>query len=389
MEAKILYSDRFSIREWCPATVWGRSLTLLLGVFALGAALGAAPVHAAGVYEVKNVAVDVTAETATAARDQALKQGERQAFRQLLESMVLQADHARLPKLADQEIAELIQDFSVSDEKTSAVRYLAKLTYRFREDDIRQLLRGAGIPFAETPSKPVLILPVLQQAGALLLWDDPNPWREAWRDEQSQQGLVPTLLPLGDLTDIGSIGPEQALRGDGQRLQAIAERYQAGATAVAYAQLKLDPAQARQVLEVTLTRHNITVDPQVSVLSFDAKPDEPVAALMTRAALSTEQTLEDNWKRDNLIQSGRRNAIAVSIPIAALGDWLAVKRRIGGVSVIRETEMVLLSKTEVQVILHYIGDIGQLILAMEQADLALQGEGDGWTVEVLAEAKKS
>ena len=44
---------------------------------------------------------------------------------------------------------------------------------------------------------------------------------------------------------------------------------------------------------------------------------------------------------------------------------------------------------EAQVILHYIGDVGQLIIALEQADLALKGEGDSWTLEQLAGRKKA
>ena len=99
--------------------------------------------------------------------------------------------------------------------------------------------------------------------------------------------------------------------------------------------------------------------------------------------------IEDNWKRDNLLSSSHQEAIAVRIPITDLRDWLDMKTRVHSVAVVRETELVQLSRSEAQVILHYIGDIGQLIIALEQADLALRGEGDQWTLEKLRGGKKA
>ena len=42
-------------------------------------------------------------------------------------------------------VSELVRDFEVADEKTSAVRYLARMTVRFREDAVRTLLREHGV----------------------------------------------------------------------------------------------------------------------------------------------------------------------------------------------------------------------------------------------------
>ncbi len=340
-------------------------------------------------YEVSGVSVDVTAETAAAARQQALREGQEQAMTILLQRMTLKSDYPRLPGLSPDEITEYIQDFSVSEEKTSAVRYLAKLNYRFRASEVRELLRAFNIPFAETPSKPVLVLPVLRRAGALLLWDDPNPWRSAWQQRSSQLSLVPTILPLGDLADVAAIGVDQVVQGDQQRLQAMAKKYEAGSVAVAFASIRHDPARSLWVLDVTLTRYNLTIDPQTTVVTYVSEFGETAESLLARAAVQVTQLIEDNWKRDNLLQSARQEAIAVHIPIGGLRDWLVMKKKIGGVAVVRETELVQINKSEVQVILHYIGDVGQLIIAMEQADLALRGQGDVWTLEPLRGGKKA
>lgn len=388
MEAKILNPRRFATHDWCFGKGTWAALVPAMCLLLAMLAPHSAQAQIANPYEVKGVAVDVTAETASAARAQALREGQQRAMTILLERMTLKSDYPRLPALSPEEITEYMQDFSVAEEKTSAVRYLAKLNYRFRPGEVRELLRAFNIPFAETPSKPVLVLPVLRRAGALLLWDDPNPWRAAWQQRSSQLSLVPTVLPLGDLADVAAIGVDQVVSGDQQRLQAMAKRYDAGSVAVAFASIRHDPARSLWVLDVTLTRYNLTIDPQTTVVTYVSEFGETAESLLVRAAKLVTTLIEDNWKRDNLLSSSHQEAIAVRIPITDLRDWLDMKTRVHSVAVVRETELVQLSRSEALAILHYIGDIGQLIIALEQADLALRGEGDQWTLEKLRGGKK-
>ena len=80
------------------------------------------PVRAAvDVYEVANVAVDVTADTAAAAKDRALIEGERAAFYTLLKRLTPRAMHERLPQLDRAQITTHVRDFAVQQEKNSAV----------------------------------------------------------------------------------------------------------------------------------------------------------------------------------------------------------------------------------------------------------------------------
>ncbi|MCH7864144.1 MAG: DUF2066 domain-containing protein, partial [Proteobacteria bacterium] len=219
------------------------------------------------VYEVRDVVVDVTAETAAKAREQALAEGQAEAFRRLLKRLTLRSENERLPDLDAEEITTYVKDFSVASEKVSAVRYLAHLNYRFKREEIRSLLNDFDLRFAETVSKPVLVLAVYQDVGALMLWDDPNPWREAWGARPDTQSLVPTLLPVGDLSDIAAIGAEQAMEGDLQRLNAIAKNYGASDTLVVFGVMRVDAAKARRVLEVYFTRYGTQLQEQTEVMN--------------------------------------------------------------------------------------------------------------------------
>lgn len=347
--------------------------------FLTATALLGAPAQAKGVdvFEVKGVAVDVTAGTAATAKDRAMAEGEVAAFRKLLERLVVRSDYGRLPDFTREKIDSYLKDFSVAEEKTSQVRYLAKLDFRFKKDEVRRLLIDYAVSFAETPSKPVLVLPVFETAGARLLFDDPNPWRDVWAARPLRDSLVPTLLPAGDLRDIAAIGGEQALAGDRQRLDAIAARYGAGDTLVAHAIQRMDE-RGRPILEVFVTRYGTTAESKTVTESFPPVDGENFGGLMARAALELTLRVEDNWKLANRLHFGQRSVVAAVVRIGGLKDWLAVRQRLEGVAVINNIDLVLLSRDEVRINIHYIGEPEQLALALEQKDITLSREGDEW-----------
>lgn len=328
-------------------------------------------------FVVENLEVDETGESAAAARDKALALGEVRAFNTLLRRLTMQSDHARLPVLQRREIARYLQAFAVANEKTSTIRYLASLTYTFKSDEVRRFLREAGFEFAETRSKPVLVLPVFRSAGVIVLWDDPNPWRTAWASVTASGGLVPLKLPRGDLTDIAALGAEQAAAGDRQRLRAIARRYRVGDVIVALATRSAGPGGSTS-LQIDVNRYGTGERDQTIITTVTAEPSETITEVTARAAVEVALKIEDQWKQDNLIQFGQSSILAVRLPLKSLGDWVKTKARLGSVAVINRSDLVLLSRDEALINLHYLGSPEQLSLALSQADLTLSEDQSGW-----------
>jgi len=354
---------------------WAAALALLV-VMAAGPT-GAAPLR--DVFEVSGVPVDVTAETAAKAREKALVEGERQAFRLLVERLTMRVDHERLPNPPQNDIRAFIRDFSVTEEKTSAVRYLAKLTFHFKSGEVRNLLRANGIPFAETQSKSVVVLPVYQLAGEVLLWEDNNPWREAWLRLPPAGGLVPLAVPIGDLQDIAQLRASQALDGEASALGAVAERYGAGDAVVAFARVGLDAKTGAQDLLVTLIRHGPAAAETLPLEArFKSRPGEAVGDILSRAVIEAAKLVEDDWKLQNVVDYGRSGILAITIPVQSLRDWVMVERRLGGVPLVKRVETVLMSINEVRVNLHHVGAADKLITALRQADMSLAQEAGEW-----------
>ncbi len=353
-------------------------LMVFLGIAVLSVLAG--PLKA-DVFEIKNLAVDVKAETAAEARKQAVMQAERRAFYALIRRLTLSQDQERIPELSRDEIAGYVRDFSVAREKASSVRYIARLNYRFKADEVRSLLRSYNVPFAETPSKPMVILPVHEVGATTTLWDVPNPWRQKWELRDEPEGLVPLIIPIGDLTDISTIGASEALAGDPGRLGAIAERYAAAGTIVAHLNLTVNATSGRQVAVVTLSRPSDPIPIEARTASYSQRDGETLDVMLERITRASVQRIENLWKQRNLISgSGGSGVMAITVPITELKDWLAVREQLTKVGIIRRSEVVLISRDQVRVNIHFVGDAEQLTTALEQANLSLLQENGEWIV---------
>ncbi len=357
-----------------------RGKQAFFSLFILALCLGFGLTASADVFEIKNLAVDVKADTADAARKQALKEAERRAFYALIRRLTLSQDQDRIPEFSRDEIAGYVRDFSVAREKASSVRYIARLNYRFKADEIRALLRAYNVPFAETPSKPMVVLPVYEIGATAVLWDEPNPWRQQWNIKDEPQGLVPLILPLGDLTDISTIGVSEALAGDIGRLTAIADRYSADGTIVAHNNMTVEPATGRQVAVVTLTRPSDPIPVEARSVSYAQAEAETLDVMLARVTRASVERIENLWKQRNLISNAGAGVLAITVPITGLKDWLEVRDQLTKVGIIRKSDVVLLSRDQVRVNIHFVGDAKQLTTALEQANLSLLQENGEWIV---------
>ena len=372
----IIHRRRFAMLAGLASTR-RRAMAALASSLAL---LLAAPA-AADMFTVAPVAVDETAETAAAARDVALTKGQQRALRRLLERLTLKVDHGRLPSLDAGAVAELVSGIGIDEEKSSATRYIASLSVAFKKDEMRRLLRGHGIPFSEARSKPLLVLPVLRAAGAVRLWQSPNPWREAWSNVRTgADAPVPLIVPAGELADIAALGAEQALAGDARPLTAIAGRYGVADVLVAFAEIDVDLATRVRRLQVSLRRHGLT-GPSAVVESFSSTEGESEAALIERVAAAIAGGIQERWKAETLIRFDRERSLSAVVPLRGLRDWLVVRQRLGGNSLVRRVELTALSVEGARIVLHYWGDVARLTVALAQSDLRLVEDAAGfWKV---------
>ncbi len=353
----------------CPISLIRRIGGAVLALALIGAVGAWAAPAAADVFTVSGISVDETADTAAAARAAAFRRGQRAALATMLRRLTLRTDHGRLPAVDKERLDFMVQALEVADEKTSDVRYLANMTVTFKPAEIRRLLREAGVPFAESTSKPVLVLPVLQQDDRLVLWDDPNPWREAWSQLPQVGDLVPLIVPVGDLSDIADVDAAQAAEGDPLRLSAIASRYRAGDVLVAVATLSETAISTR----IDIAASRIGAPNQTPILlNFETSEPATIPALLFDAATGVAAAVEDLWKSTNIIEFDRPGRLLLAVPLTSLEQWISVERRLNNIASISNVSLISLTRDSAEVEIIHFGDETQLAATLAQQDLALE-----------------
>ncbi len=347
---------------------------------------GPTAVSAADVFAVENVPVDARAESATAARERAIASGQQMALDRLFERLVPGEARASLPRPSPLEISDLVRDFAVEDERTSAVRYLATMSVRFRADDIRALLRGRHIPFAETMSKPVVVLPVLASDGGALLWEEANAWRQAWA-EMRADGLVPFVVPVGDLEDVMAVDAKRARAGDRQALAAIAGRYDAGSALVAVAEPRRQGGAAS--LQVTTTLVPLGGGDAETQVRTIAAAGAPLEALWGQATAAVADGIEDAWRSTNLIRLDSARSLVATVYVTQLGDLLDLRKRLNAVSLLSSHDVLYLARDAAQLRLNFFGDERQLAIALAQSDLTLEQNAVDWVLRRSGKGQRS
>lgn len=353
-----------------------RDLPMLSRVLALAALafLAAAPAASADadLFTVRGVPVDATAETAPAARERAIAEGRRLAFKRLVERLVPAAQARQVSAPTDAELQRMVLGFEVAGERSSAVRWIADLTVAFDQAAVRSRLRAAGVPYAETRSLPVLVIPIYETGGEPVLWRDPNPWRAAWSEAPPPGGLVPVVVPYGDVADIRDLPPEQAAAGDVGALSRIAERYGARDAVIAKAR-----PRAGNAIELTVQRIGPSGTDRTLVETVTGVGDLDEVKRLASAVQRTMAMVEEAWKQDNLIRPGFETRVTATVPIDSLKRWLTVREALESLSIVARYQVVHLMKREALVDVWVNGDAEQFRLALAQRDLELlPGAGD-------------
>lgn len=335
-------------------------------------------------FQVLAVKVDETAETAAAAREKALVVGERRAWETLVQRFV-DPTQVRLPQFSQQDIGDAVKDFWITEEKASPVRYIATLNYNFKPERVGRLLTSRGVRFTTTRSDPFVVVPMYVQNDERLLWDDPNPWRQAWQSIHVVC-LVPLKVPDGDLGDLSTVSIDQALAGDRARLAELAQRHGAADTLVAIARVDAD----RRQLKVSATRYNATTAEPVGERAFPIESQDITPELLKQAAVAVANDLDAYYRRGFSSTAGTgmssSSVTRVVVPVFSLEDWVQTRSKLQSLAQVDRVKLISITREQAQLSITYPGNTDQLAAALGQKGLFLRKVDSGWIVATEPQA---
>ena len=416
-----------------------------------------AQAKAGSVFEVPMVPVSAEAESASDAQAIARDRGRRRAMDILLRRLTAEEDWVYLPQLAVGNVApaaegpqpvepdsgigdgagppqsepslyersfsggkqpvmldasllpSMEEGFSVFDEKSSARTYSAKISYRFKAEDIRNLLKRAGIPYSESQTRMALVIPVLETQNGDYLWETNNPWARAWLARSLTNELTPMLLPRGDATDMEILPVDAALSFDQDALRRMAERYGVRQVVIAHAFLDEEDGQYRmrgRLLDGYLAssgRNAASFSADNAGALYDdtagfgssgvlvrTSGEQPGRALFEnffrdkagdfpamaqRAVENMVSRYAAGWKAQTLVDHSVTRQVRMNVWVDSLDDFALIRRALEDSPIVQGIETGPISLQGGSITVSVAGDMEQLVADMRQRNVIL------WTVD--------
>ena len=365
-----------TLRSVAAAAVLAAALALLTGP---GSVSAAGPIETS-IFAVQGVDVDVTSTDAATAKNQALMDVQVKAFFLLVERLGTPELLADLrAKLTPQDIAPFLRSLSIEQETSAPGRYIGRFTVRFLPEKTQNFFEGYGIRVPTRQGDPILVLPILRSPDGNKLWED-NPWRRAWIDLKGEQGIVPLIVPLGDLEDTETLSADDALKTDAVKLDAIRKRYGAPNLLIAQAQ-PADGGGLHVYIEGETTLGNVKVNKIY-------QPDPGGAGSVEATAVAAFQGMVIKRYREVAAEQAALSAntaqsLDVTVPFTSPREWNAIRSRILSTPNVRGVDLSSLGAEDAVIRIEFTGTVEELQFNMQAAGLNLATSGSVWVIQLM------
>lgn len=370
----------------------GRGVGALLVALAVlaGAPVDARAEAADKPFTVGNYPVDATAANAVAAREQALADGQKAAFRSLLKRLVPVTSYKRIDKLRSVKAGDLIDGVSVRSERNSSTQYIANLDFAFQPQAVRDLLRREGIPYVDLPAPPIVLLPVYQTPAA---GQGPAPsalgqvagqraWADAWKGLDLDHSLAPSRLEALKPAVHADTLQMMTRDGDGGGLRIVSGEYGSELVMVALA----EPDLSSKKLNVTIMGRD-AVGQFVLKRSYKFQAED-FGYTLELAALVALGTLEGRWKALKArpaVGGGVSGAqpmqpVQLTVEFRSLQEWQQIRQQIAETPGIDDVQVAGLSGRSAEVAVRFPGGGSQLADSLVSQGLDVRENGGIWLV---------
>lgn len=146
-------------------------------------------------YVQSNVSVSGEGQTVLEAQNNAVAEGQKEAFMRLMKKIAPTIDMTEFEML---DVTAFVQDVSLSDEKVSASTYKGNLSVRFKSEPIYELLKNKNEPFLTSLPEQMLLIPVFEENGNTVVFDKTNPILTYFHLQQPTFDFFPLKVVLED-----------------------------------------------------------------------------------------------------------------------------------------------------------------------------------------------
>ena len=269
-------------------------------------------------FHIKNVSVDLTKESINEARSQAEQKSKLIGFKRLTNRLLIKNKDLNFNKF---DIASLVDYLKINKEANSDKRYLADFDICFNRNLVINFFRKNKLQYAETFREPISVLPIFKGPRGFVVWDEKDNWFLNWQNKLNIiDGLVKLELAKGNFSLNRILTANVLLKSKKDQIKKLINNEKTNALILAVAEpiLMRDGKTYLSTygkiynkvgkLQATIYRNSIPLNRTSSFYNVDK-------TLLEKEVSNMIKSIENNWKKNNLIDTRMYNEVDLIIPI--------------------------------------------------------------------------
>jgi hypothetical protein len=306
-------------------------------------------------------------------KNSVIDKGFQTSFSDLISMITTSSDRKKIKNVSIKELKGMIDSFTISDEKFINNEYFANLETTFNKKKILIFLENKNI-FPSIPQRnKVLLFPILVETkdNSIYLFNN-NIFYDKWNEQKNSYDLLNYLLPSEDIEDLIEL---QKMSKDIETydFSNLINKYdiEDSIILIIYKESNSIRTLSKVNLNNTLKIKNKNY-PKIDIINEDD---------FSNIVKSLKQIYEDQWKKNNEINTSIKLPITISINSKKTKKIIEFERALDSIDLVSDFSVLNFNSDNIQYKITYNGTPNIFLNDMRKKNLELEMKNNMWSLK--------
>ena len=306
-------------------------------------------------------------------KNSVIDKGFQTSFSDLISMITTSGDSKKIKNVSIKELKGMIDSFTISDEKFINNEYFANLETTFNKKKILKFLENENI-FPSIPQRnKVLLFPILVETkdNNIYLFNN-NIFYDRWNEQKNSYDLLDYLLPSEDIEDLVEL-QNKYKNIETYDFSNLINKYdiEDSIILIIYKESNSVRTLSKVNLNNTLKIQNKNY-PKIDIINEDN---------FSNIVKSLKQFYEDQWKKNNEINTSIKLPITISINSKKNKKIIELEQALGSIDLVSDFNILNFNSEIIQYKITYNGTPNIFLNEMKKNNLELEMKNNMWIVK--------
>ena len=306
-------------------------------------------------------------------KNHVIDKGFHTSFFELISMITTSGDKKKIKNVSIKELKGMIDSFTISDEKFINNEYFANLETTFNKKKILKFLENKNI-FPSIPQRnKVLLFPILVETkdNNIYLFNN-NIFYDRWNESKNSYDLLNYLLPSEDIEDLIEL-QKTSKDIETYDFTNLIDKYDIkdSIILIIYKEGSNIRTLSKINLNNTLKIQNKNY-PKIDMVNVDD---------FSNIVKSLKQLYEDQWKKNNEINTSIKLSITISINSKKTKKIIELEQALDSLDLVSDFNILNFNSESIQYKITYNGTPNIFLNDMREKNLELEIENNIWTLK--------